>query len=90
LIQRCSELLPGKEIIPLSALKGDNVPLVLDLVEHGLAEGPKLFPDDEYTDQSERTLASEIVREKIFNLTREEIPYGVAVTIDEFSENEKI
>ena len=86
LIQRCSELLPGKEIIPLSALKGDNVPLVLDLVEQGLAEGPKLFPDDEYTDQSERTLASEIVREKIFNLTREEIPYGVAVTIDEFSE----
>jgi len=89
LIQRCSEMLPGKEIVPISALKGDNLPLVLELIEKGLPEGPKLFPEGEYTDQSERFLASEIIREKIFLLTREEIPYGVAVTIDEFTEKEE-
>ena len=89
LIQRCSEMLPGKEIVPISALKGDNLPLVLGLIEKGLPEGPKLFPEGEYTDQSERFLASEIIREKIFLLTREEIPYGVAVTIDEFTEKEE-
>jgi len=89
LIQRCSEMLPGKEIVPISALKGDNLPLMLELIEKGLPEGPKLFPEGEYTDQSERFLASEIIREKIFLLTREEIPYGVAVTIDEFTEKEE-
>ncbi len=89
LIQRCSEMLPGKEIMPISALKGDNLPLLLELIEKGLPEGPKLFPEGEYTDQSERFLASEIIREKIFLLTREEIPYGVAVTIDEFTEKEE-
>jgi GTP-binding protein Era len=89
LIQRCAELLPGREIVPISALKGDNLPLVLELIEKGLPEGPKLFPEGEYTDQSERFLASEIIREKIFLLTREEIPYGVAVTIDEFTEKEE-
>lgn len=89
LIQRCSEMLPGREIVPISALKGDNLPLVLELIEKGLPGGPKLFPEGEYTDQSERFLASEIIREKIFLLTREEIPYGVAVTIDEFTEKEE-
>ena len=89
LIQRCSELLPGKEIVPISALKGENLPLLLELIEKGLPEGPKLFPEGELTDQSERFLASEIIREKIFLLTREEIPYGVAVTIDEFTEKEE-
>jgi len=89
LIQRCSELLPGREIVPISALKGENLPLVLELIEKGLPEGPKLFPQEEFTDQSERFIASEIIREKIFLLTREEIPYGVAVTIDEFTEKEE-
>ena len=89
LMDRCSQLLPGKEIVPISALKGDGVPLVLDIVEKWLAEGEKFFTQGEYTDQTERFLASEIVREKVFNLTRQEIPYGVAVTIDEFTEKEE-
>jgi GTPase len=89
LIQRCAELLPGKEIIPISALNGENLPLVLDLVEQGLPEGPKFFPEGEFTDQSERFLAAEIVREKVFLLTHEEIPYGVGVSIDEFTEKEE-
>jgi GTP-binding protein Era len=89
LMDRCSQLLPGKEIVPISALKGDGVPLVLDIVEKWLAEGEKFFTQGEYTDQTERFLASEIIREKVFNLTRQEIPYGVAVTIDEFTEKEE-
>lgn len=86
LMQRCAELLPGKEILPVSALKGDNLALLLELIERNLPEGPRYFPADEVTDQSERFLAAEVVREKVFLLTREEIPYGVAVTIDEFTE----
>jgi GTP-binding protein Era len=86
LMQRCSEMLPGKEIVPVSALTGDNLPLVLQLLEQSLPAGPRYFPGDEVTDQSERFLAAEIIREKVFLLTREEIPYGVAVTIDEFTE----
>ncbi len=86
MMQRCSEFLPGKEIVPVSALNGDNLPLLLELIEKNLPEGPRLFPGDEVTDQSERFLAAEIIREKVFILTREEIPYGVAVTIDEFTE----
>jgi GTP-binding protein Era len=86
LMQRCSEMLPGKEIIPVSALKGENMPLLLDLIERSLPVGPRYFPGDEVTDQSERFLAAEIIREKVFLLTRLEIPYGVAVTIDEFTE----
>lgn len=89
LMERCAALLPGKEIVPVSALKGDGLDLVLNLVEHWLPEGPRYFTSGEYTDQSERFLASEIVREKVFLLTREEIPYGVAVTIDEFTEKEE-
>ena len=88
LMERCAQLLPGKEIVPVSALKGDGVPIVLDIVEKWLPNGEKFFTDGEYTDQTERFLASEIVREKVFLLTRQEIPYGVAVTIDEFTEKE--
>jgi GTPase len=86
MMQRCSELLPGKEIVPVSALNGDNLPLLLELIDKTLPQGPRYFPGDEVTDQSERFLAAEIVREKVFLLTREEIPYGAAVTIDEFTE----
>lgn len=89
LIQRCSELLPGKEIVPISALRGENLTLLLELIEKNLVAGPIYFPDGDFTDQSERFIAAEIVREKVFLLTREEIPYGVAVTIDEFSEKEE-
>ena len=88
LMERCAQLLPGKEIVPVSALSGDGVPMILEMVEPWLPEGEPFFTEGEYTDQSERFLASEIVREKIFLLTREEIPYGVAVTIDEFTEKQ--
>jgi GTP-binding protein Era len=86
LIERCAQLLPGREIIPISAMKGDGVELVLDRIEKLLPEGPRYYTEGEVTDQTERFLAAEIVREKVFIHTREEIPYGTAVTIDEFTE----
>ena len=89
LMRRCAELLPGKEIVPISALKGEGLSTVLDIVEQWLSAGPQYFPEGEFTDQTERFVASEIIREKIFFLTHEEIPYGVAVTIDEFPEKEE-
>ena len=89
LMERCAQLLPGKEIVPVSARQGDGVELILDMVEKWLPEGSPFFTDGEHTDQTERFLASEIVREKVFLLTHEEIPYGVAVTIDEFTEKEE-
>ena len=89
LMERCAQLLPGKEIVPVSALKGEGLPIVLDIVEKWLPEGEPYFTGGEYTDQTERFLASEVIREQVFLLTREEIPYGVAVTIDEFTEKEE-
>jgi GTP-binding protein Era len=89
LMQRCSELLPDRDIVPISALKGEGVSVVLGIVEKWLPEGPQYFPEGEFTDQTERFVAAEIVREKIFLLTREEIPYGVGVTLDEFTDKEE-
>lgn len=89
LMDRCSSLLPHREIIPISALKGDNVPLLLDAILKLLPEGPRYYPEGDVTDQTERFIASEIIREKIFLLTREEIPYLTAVVIDEFTEKEQ-
>lgn len=88
LMERLAELLPGREIVPVSALKGEGVALLLDLIIKQLPEGPRYYPEEELTDQTERSLAAEIIREKVFLLTREEIPYGTAVTIEEFSEKE--
>jgi GTP-binding protein Era len=89
LIERCAELLPGKEIVPVSAITGEGLEVVLKIVEGWMPPGQPLFTEGEYTDQSERFLASEIIREKVFLLTREEIPYGVAVTIESFTEKQE-
>jgi GTP-binding protein Era len=89
LMERCAQLLPDKEIVPVSALRGEGIPKVLEIVENWLPERAPFFTEGEYTDQTERFLASEIIREKIFLLTREEIPYGVAVTIDDFAEKQE-
>jgi len=86
LMERSAALLPDREIIPVSALNGDNLPLVLERIESLVPEGPRYYPEGELTDQTERFIAAEIIREKIFLLTREEIPYGTAVTIDDFTE----
>src|SRR5439155_797218 len=77
-------LLPGREIIPVGARTGENVRVVLDAVVKALPEGPRLYPEDEYTAESERFLAQELIREQLFSQTEEEIPYGTAVRVEEF------
>ncbi len=74
------------EIIPISAAMADGIPELLAAIRNHLPPGPKYFPDDMITDQPERFLAAEFIREKIFNLTHQEIPYKIAVSIEEFEE----
>jgi len=90
LMQRYSQLYDFEEIMPISALKGEGLTELLDALVGLLPEGPQYFPLDMYTDQPERFLASEIVREKVILHTRQELPYATAVVIDEFEEGESI
>lgn len=78
------------EVIPTSALKGDGVELMLTKVLEYLPEAPLLYPEDEMTDQPERVLAAELVREKILELTAEELPYVTAVVTERWEEAEDI
>ncbi len=89
LMQECSALHPFAEIIPISALKNDLGDLVGSILKY-LPQGPKYFPDDQLTDQPERFIVSELVREKIFELTKEEIPYSSAVVIEDMKEEPDI
>lgn len=77
---------PYQRIVPTSALLGDGVEELEEAILSLLPEGPMLFPEDMATDQSERLLAQEIIREKIFHYTHQEIPYCCAVTVEEFRE----
>ena len=85
LMQQYSTLYSFAEIIPVSALKQDLGGLV-DALLTRMPAGPKYFPDDQLTDQPERFVVSELIREKIFELTKEEIPYSTAVMIDQVKE----
>jgi GTPase len=76
--------LPGREVIPASAQTGDNVPAVLAAVLAVLPEGPCLYPEDEYTTETERFLAQELVREQLFRQIGQEVPYGTTVVVDAF------
>jgi len=89
LIDELRHLYPFKEIIPLSALTGYNVETLLDVIWNILPEGPEYFPDDMFTDSSERFLAAEIIREKVMLLTHQEIPYSTAVLLESFKEDER-
>ncbi|CEH33205.1 GTPase Era [Romboutsia lituseburensis] len=71
-----------KEIVPISALKGRNVKQLLKVIQNYLEEGPKYFPDYMITDQPERVLVSELIREKVLHYVHDEIPHGVAVEIE--------
>ncbi|HYR89555.1 MAG TPA: GTPase Era [Terriglobia bacterium] len=86
LIDRYSKLVDFDEIIPISALKGDNVESLLAQVFKYLPEGPMYYPPDQISDQQERTIAAETVREKLIDLTEQELPHSTAVVIDRFEE----
>lgn len=88
MIKRYSELFPFHGVMPLSALTGEGTAGVVEELLKLLPLGPRYFPDDIPTDASERFLAAEIVREKVFILTGQEIPYSTAVTIESFQDDE--
>ena len=71
-----------KAIVPISALKGRNVNELLKVIGNYLQEGPKYFPDYMITDQPERVLVSELIREKVLHYLNDEVPHGVAVEVE--------
>jgi len=89
LIDKYRALFPFAEIIPISALKGDNLDLLRDKILEYLAPGEPYFPPDYLTNQSERTVVAEFIREKILSYTREELPYSTTVMVDSFKTDEE-
>lgn len=86
LLERLATLLPERDIVPVSALTGENTAELLNTIIAALPVSPALYPSDELTDQSERVLAQEVVREQLFLHTQQEIPYATAVVVEEFNE----
>lgn len=87
LIDSYAALYPFRAIMPVSALRGEGVPEIIDQLLTVLPRGIRYFPEDSLTDASERFLAAEIIREKVFLLTGQEIPYSSAVVIESFKED---
>lgn len=77
------------ELIPISALEGNNVSTLLDVLYKYLPEGPQFYPADQVTDHPERFIVSELIREKALHLTREEIPHSLAVVIEKMERQEE-
>jgi GTPase len=90
LLETCAKETAFSEMIPIAALTGDGVEIVLKTFLAHLPEGEPHFPQDQYTDQPERFLASEIVREKIMAATRQEVPHAVAVTVESFEDGKNL
>ncbi|MDM5359763.1 GTPase Era [Peribacillus sp. RS7] len=82
IIEKYQQLYPFAAVVPISALEGNNVETLLAQIKEHLPEGPQFYPADQVTDHPERFIISELVREKVLHLTREEIPHSVAVVID--------
>ncbi|EMR05908.1 Bex protein [Bhargavaea cecembensis DSE10] len=76
------------EIVPISALQGNNVDRLMGVIKDYLPEGPQYYPADQVTDHPERFIISELIREKVLHLTREEIPHSVAVVIERIAKRE--
>jgi GTP-binding protein Era len=89
LIDHYSSLFDFYAIIPISALLKDGIHLILDEITKWLPEGSSYFPQDMITDQWERFLVAEIIRERIFHHVYQEVPYATAVTVEEFKEDEE-
>ena len=86
LIERYQAMHDFAAYVPISALKGDGVDLLRKEILARLPEGPALYPKDHLTDQPERFLAAEIIREKVLHLTRQEVPHAVAVMIENWED----
>ncbi|GAA0482626.1 GTPase Era [Salinibacillus aidingensis] len=82
LIEEYRTKLDFAEIIPISALEGNNVDHLMNVMKTYLPEGPQYYPEDQITDHPERFIISELIREKVLQLTREEVPHSIAVILD--------
>ena len=90
IIDRYRQLREFREIIPISAIKKQGLKDLIDLVIKILPEGPRFFPQDQITDQPERVMVAEIVRERVLIETGQEVPYAAAVKIERFEAGEKL
>ncbi|MFT4412673.1 GTPase Era [Fredinandcohnia humi] len=88
LIEQYKELYPFKEIIPISALEGTNTTRLVEQIKSYLPEGPQYYPADQVTDHPERFIVTELIREKVLHLTREEVPHSIAVVMDSMERRE--
>jgi GTP-binding protein Era len=90
LIDRYKEKFEFQEYLPVSALQSDGLDVLRELILRYLPEGPAYFPADQVTDQPERFMAAELIREKILHVTRQEVPHSVAVFIEVWEEKQKL
>jgi len=88
LISQLNEVKDFKEIVPISAMKKDGVDNLMDIIESYLPEGPQFFPEDTLTDQPEKQICAEFIREKLMRNLNSEIPYGTAVIIEKMKYDE--
>ncbi len=90
MIKKFSLIFNFKAVVPVSAKTGSQTFELLEEIENCLPVGPAFFPEDTLTDMSEKFIAAEMIREKVFRLTGMEIPYSIAVTVDSFKINKKL
>lgn len=89
-VQKYAQLLDFSAIVPVSALTGENTDELLKVIFAGLAEGPLYYPEDEVTDQPERFIMAELIREKVLQMTRDEVPHSIAVVVEEVEEKKTL
>jgi GTP-binding protein Era len=85
-MEALAELLPGRDVVPVSALGGEGIDALLAAVVTLLPPGPRLFPEEDLTTESERFFVQEAIREQLLLALREEVPYGAAVVVEAFRE----
>lgn len=90
LIEEYSKLHTFQEIIPISASKKEGLDVLTDKVIHALPVGPRYFPKDQLTDQPERFLVSELIREKVLMLTGQEVPHATSIVVESFEERPQL
>jgi GTP-binding protein Era len=90
LMERYAGLHDFAEVFPISALSGEGCPALVEAWLARLPESPPYFPPDQFTDQPERFLAAELIREKAILATREEVPHAIAVLVDSFEEKKEL
>jgi GTP-binding protein Era len=88
LIDQYKNLYPFAEIVPISALQGNNVENLVEQIKKYLPEGPQYYPPDQITDHPEQFIIAELIREKALHLTREEVPHSIAVVVERIERRE--